>query len=138
MCVPDFFFFFFLQPFVLQVCSYTRDLMHLMDKLNQWVFPDRTLLVSLDIKSLYTNTDPEVGVRAITYILDKQQDSNWMHYSILVDLLAFVLKHNYLAFDRQFYKQTSGIVMGALCTLSYENLFLRWWEETHVYQKLSF
>lgn len=73
-----------------------------------------TVIISLDVESLYTNTDHQVGVAVVMYFLDQQDNSNRMHDSLIIDLLNFVLRHNYFTFDKRFYKQVS-IAMGARC-----------------------
>ncbi|KAM4050614.1 uncharacterized protein ACNLHF_017504 isoform 2-T2 [Anomaloglossus baeobatrachus] len=61
-----------------------------------------------------------------------------MHDSFLLDLCSFALNHNYFLFDRQYYRQTSGVAMGARFAPSYANLFLGWWEATVVYRSEFF
>lgn len=75
-----------------------------MEKLEHCVFPEGALLVTLDVEALYTNIEHEVDVHAVTYFLDKQQDSNRLHDSLLIDLLDFVLKQICFVFDQWFYK----------------------------------
>ncbi|MEE6508717.1 hypothetical protein FKM82_022584 [Ascaphus truei] len=52
---------------------------------------------------------------------------NLIHF--LMELLVFVLTHNYFVYKNKFYLQKRGTVMGAACTPSYANLFLGWWEQ---------
>lgn len=56
-----------------------------------------------------------------------------MHQSFNIDLLDFVLRHNFFVFDGCSFKQVSGTAMGACCAPSYAILFLGWLEEAHVY-----
>lgn len=53
------------------------------------IFSPQTIIVSLDVESLYTNIDHQVGVNAVMYFLDSQSDSDRMHVSLLVDLLLY-------------------------------------------------
>ncbi|XP_069609793.1 uncharacterized protein [Ranitomeya imitator] len=70
-----------------------------------------------------------------SYFLEKHSTGDRGHDAFILELLRFVLEKNYFIFDRTFYKQASGTAMGAKCAPSYANLFMGWWEETHV-QKL--
>lgn len=92
---------FYLQPFVLQLESYTRDSMQLIEKLEN-----------------NTNINYKVVVSAIVYYLVQQTDSNRVHDSLIIDLRDFVLQHNYFMFGKHFYKQVSGKTMGARCAPS--------------------
>ncbi|KAM4026833.1 NFX1-type zinc finger-containing protein 1-like [Anomaloglossus baeobatrachus] len=49
---------------------------------------------------------PKDGIKAVEYFLDLQVNSDRLHDSFLVDLLNFVLLHNYFVFDGTFYRQT--------------------------------
>lgn len=90
-----------------------RDSLYLISQLSNLQIPQNTLLVTLDVESLSTIIRHEVGVRASMYFLEKQPDSNQQHDSLLIDLLEFVLKHNYFVFDRSYYKHVSGTAVGA-------------------------
>lgn len=48
--------------------------------------------------------------------------------SFVIDLLDFVLRHNYFIFSGAYFRQISGTAMGARCAPSYANLFKGWWE----------
>lgn len=91
---------FYLQPFALHLQLYTQDSFHLDEKLDSTTFPMGTIVISLNVESLYTNIDHQVGVSAVTYFLDQQISSNHMHDFLIVDLLGFHLKHNYFTFDK--------------------------------------
>lgn len=124
---------------MLQLKSYIHDSMHLIEILDNVTLPQQTIIVFLNVESLYTKIDHQVGVAAaVMYFLDLQTDSDRMHDSLLVALLNFVLRHNYFTFDKRFYKQVSGTAMGAICAPSYANIFLGWWECTLVYHLQEF
>ncbi|XP_040276693.1 uncharacterized protein LOC120991994 [Bufo bufo] len=48
--------------------------------------------------------------------------------SIFLELLSFVLSHNYFTFWDAFYLQLQATAMGAVCAPSFANLFLGLWE----------
>lgn len=86
---------YYLQPFVLQLSSYVRDSSDLISQLNQIIVPDGIILVTLDVESLYTVIKHEVGIFATMYYLEKQTNSDRGHDSVIIDLLEFILKHNF-------------------------------------------
>ncbi|XP_077149389.1 uncharacterized protein LOC143812038 [Ranitomeya variabilis] len=127
----------FLQPLALQLDSYIRDSTQLMIHLEDLEIPDNTLLVGLDVESLYTSIAHNLGVQAVSYFLEKYHHND-RHNRFLLELLHFILDKNYFTFDRKYYRQISGTAMGARCAPSYANLFLGWWEETVVFQQVGF
>ncbi|XP_077105060.1 uncharacterized protein LOC143759233 isoform X2 [Ranitomeya variabilis] len=108
-----------------------------MMDLEELEVPEETLLVSLDVESLYTNIAHDQGVQAAAFFLERHQE-NGEHNLFLLELLHFVLDKNYFTFDRKYYRQITGTAMGARCAPSYANLFLGWWEELVVYQHVMF
>ncbi|XP_069609367.1 uncharacterized protein [Ranitomeya imitator] len=124
---------FFLQPFVLKLPSHIRDSSHFISIYKRLDLSSGEIMVTCDVESLYSNISHDDGLQAIMFFLDQQTNSDRMHDSFIIDLLDFVLRHNFFLFDRTFYIQTSGVAMGARCAPAFENLFLGWWEHTVVY-----
>lgn len=114
----------YLQPFVLQLPSYVRDSVHLMEQVETVEVDNQALLVTLDMESLYTIIDHQVGIHAVSYFLDAQTDSDRKPDSLIIDLLEFTLRHNYFIFYCTFYLQISRTAMGVQCAPSYASLFL--------------
>ncbi|CAJ0965210.1 unnamed protein product, partial [Ranitomeya imitator] len=114
------------------------DSSHLIRTCRDMNIPSEALLVTCDVESLYLNIGHEDGIAAVLYFLDLIPDSDRMHDSLIVDLLDFILKHNYFVFDRTFFLQVSGVAMGARCAPALANLFLGWWEATVVYPMALF
>ncbi|XP_069599301.1 uncharacterized protein [Ranitomeya imitator] len=126
---------YFLQPLVKTLDSHVRDSSHLIELFQPLLVPDNVILVTLDVEALYTNIEHKQGMITTSYFLEKHSTGDRGHDAFILELLRFVLEKNYFIFDRTFYKQASGTAMGAKCAPSYANLFMGWWEETHV-QKL--
>lgn len=57
------------------------------------------------------------------------------HNEFILQLLGFLLSHNYLIFDAIFYQQKRGTAMGTGCVPNYTNLFLGWWEDRLVFSE---
>ncbi|XP_069609107.1 uncharacterized protein [Ranitomeya imitator] len=124
---------FFLQPLAMKLKSHLRDSTHLIQLLQDLCVPPGTLVITLDVESLY-----DVGLKAVSFFLDRNTTGDREHDQFLLDLLLFVLDKNYFVFDRCFYRQIKGTAMGARCAPSYANLFLGWWEESVVYEHVAF
>ncbi|CAJ0937732.1 unnamed protein product [Ranitomeya imitator] len=129
---------FFLQPLVLNLPSYTRDSSDFIASLQDITLAPGEIMVTCDVESLYSNIDHDHGLQAVLFFLDQQQNSDRLHDSFIVDLLDFILRHNFFLFDRNFFLQVSGVAMGARCAPALANLFLGWWESTVVYKSVLF
>ncbi|CAJ0929938.1 unnamed protein product [Ranitomeya imitator] len=129
---------FFLQPIASSLPSFVRDSSHFIDICSQIILPTDFLLVNCDVESLYSNIDHKDGIEVIAYFLDKKTSMDRGHDSFLLDLMSFVLHHNFFLFDRVHYLQRSGVAMGAKCAPGYANIFLGWWEDKFVYSSPLF
>ncbi|XP_075208158.1 uncharacterized protein LOC142313057 [Anomaloglossus baeobatrachus] len=123
---------FYLQPFALRLESYVRDSADLISQLEELNIPEGTILVTMDVESLYTNISHDLGMGAVSYYLSGRSTGTRDHDEFLLNMLSLILNLNYFVFDRIFYKQVSGTAMGARCAPSYANIYLGWWEETVV------
>ncbi|CAJ0951789.1 unnamed protein product [Ranitomeya imitator] len=112
--------------------SYIRDSAHFIRVCRNISLRKRTLLVTCDVKSLYSNISHHDGLQAVGYFLSRQSTVDRLHDSFFIDLLKFILQHNYFLFI------VSGVAMGACCAPAFANIFLGWWEETIVYNSDSF
>ena len=82
-----------------------------------------SLLVTLDVTSLYTNIPREEGLDACREALDTREvlDSPTDYIINLIDL---VFKTNNFSFDNTHYLQKHGTAMGTRMAPSYANLFM--------------
>ena len=62
-----------LQPIVKQIPSYVKDTNDSINKVKDLSVPKDSLLVSLDVKSLYTNIPNAEGIVAFTRVHEKDQ-----------------------------------------------------------------
>ncbi|CAJ0961852.1 unnamed protein product [Ranitomeya imitator] len=123
----------FLQPLTRSLPSFVLDTSHFIRICREVSLPPNFLLVTCDVESLYSNISHDDGITATLYFLDQLGHSDRMHDSLVVDLLEFIMRHNFFLFDRTYYLQVSGVAMGARCAPAVANLFLGWWEATMVY-----
>ena len=118
----------FLQQIVVHIPSYLKDSTHFLSKvLNFSNIPDKCLLVTCDVISLYTNIPQDEGINTAIYWID-----NYRHIlpsytpanSEFKRLLNFVLKHNYFTYNSSTYHQLQGVAMGTKMAPSFANLFM--------------
>ena len=96
-----------LQPYMTQVKPYFKKSADLIEILKTLKIPQHSLLVTLDIESLYTNITHE---QAILSFLRKFKNHPLKVF--LLDLLKYVLKNNIFQFDSLTFTQLCGLAMG--------------------------
>ncbi len=82
-----------------------------------------SLLVSADVKSLYTNIRIDEALRKIKALLlqekyELKQVNKW------IDLLRWVLKNNYFTYQGQIYHQICGTAMGSNVAPAFATLYM--------------
>ena len=112
-----------LSPLVKKVPSYVKDTNDFLSKLREIRVTPESLLVTLDVTSLYTNIPHKDGVDACREalntrgVLDPPTDD-------LINLINLVLERNNFAFNDVHYLQKHGTAMGTRMAPSYANLFM--------------
>lgn len=99
----------------------TTDYLRKVESLDS--LPDETLLVSLDVTSLYTNIPHNEGIEACREVWDSRLLKD-PPTEYLVDLLTLVLECNNFVFNGQHYLQVCGTAMGTRVAPSYANIFM--------------
>ena len=121
-----------LQPEVLKIKSYIKDTNSFLNHLNKIPATQsaNSYLVTLDVKSLYSNIPNEEGIDVIKKTLNKAKSKVT---SVIVAFLWLILTLNNFTFNGKHYLQLLGVAMGTKCSAAYANLFMNYFEETHIY-----
>lgn len=122
-----------LTPLIKNTKSYLRDTGHFLDIVQkQSTIPPNSLLVTLDVNSLYTSIQHDLGLAAVKTLLT---DSIYTQDEITfcLDTLTIILKENYFLFGDQFYLQKCKTAMGSYVAPPYVNAYMAIFEETHIY-----
>ena len=87
--------------------SFLKDTSQLINELRQLSVEPNIILVTIDVKSLYTCIPHLEGIQACIEALQKAKESNPSQpdTAVLGCLLEIVLKNNVFEFDGTFYKQ---------------------------------
>ena len=98
------------------------------------VLPENSILVTLDVTSLYTNIPNKDGLRAAREALFNSRPGtvNPTNDS-LVHLLEFVLTKNNFDFDNEHYLQIGRCAMGTKVAPSLATLYLDLFEKLYIY-----
>ena len=127
---------FHLQPFTDTIKSHIKDTNHFLNELQK--IPEAqskdSYLVTLDVRSLYTNIPNDEGIKVIKDLLQQKQSKLT---TVITAFLWLILTLNNFVFNATNYLQLSGVAMGTKCAVIYANLFLSNFEETHIYQLLN-
>ena len=104
-----------LQPLVKKLPSYLQDDNHFLKKINDinknQTLPPNSLLVTWDVKSLYTNIPHKEGLEALRITLDRENIPS-AKANTIIEFSELVLTSNHFKFLGQNYLQMSGTAMG--------------------------
>ena len=121
-----------LQPVVKQIPSYIKDTNHFINKVNNFSVPVNSILVTMDVRSLYTSIPNNEGIAAT-----KKRYDSYIHKTIptkiITTFLALILTLNNFVFNSKFYLQIKGCAMGTICAPAYANIFMTEFEQKYVY-----
>ena len=105
--------------------SYLKDTTHFINIVEGTIVPKNTVLVSMDVTSLYTNIPQEEGITTICKAYDifyKNNPSIPTNY--LKEMLRLTLQENSFQFIGKDYLQTRGSAMGTKMVVSFANIFM--------------
>ena len=118
---------YFLNPISTRHPSYIKDTSDFLSKLSNIAVHPSSLLITLDVESLYTNINNTSGIEAVHRAFQANPDSKRPDNEI-IELLMNSLKNNDFIFNNQWYLQTGGTAMGKKFAPSYANIFMAKWE----------
>ena len=117
---------FYLKPIVRSIPSYIKDITHFLRViLDQTEIPNNTILVTLDVKSLFTNIPHDKGINlCLTAIQNHYQSNTPLPIQHLKQTLIFILQYNHFTFNGKTYLQIHGTSMGTPFAPNYANIFM--------------
>ena len=125
-----------LQDNVKELKSYVKDTTNFIKKVeSQPPIPDNCFLVSMDVRSLYTNIPHKEGIEAVKESLEKKPPS--APIIVILTFLNLILTLNNFIFNGINYLQVKGCAMGTKCAPCYANIFMGKFEETYIYPRIK-
>ena len=113
-----------LQPIVKEIPLYVKGTQDFLKKLEKVKgIPQESLLVTLDVKSLYPNIPNNEGIQAVKESYEKYKEKA-VSTKVIITFLSLVLTLNNFIFNCTRYLQTTGCAMGTICAPSYANIFM--------------
>jgi len=122
-----------LKPIVKEIPHILSNSLEIITDLQNQNFINNTLLVTLDVTSLYPNIPIEESISIILNYIKEQNNPMHPPLCILNNLLSFVLDYNCFNFGDLFFLQVHGIAMGTKLAPNYANLFMADFESKHVF-----
>ena len=127
---------FHLQPYTNTIKSHIKDTNHFLTELEKIPTSQskESHLVTLDVRSLYTNIPNEEGINVIKNLLHRTRNKLT---TVITAFLWLILTLNNFTFNAENFLQLSGVAMGTKCAVIYANLFMNNFEENHIYDLLT-
>ena len=106
--------------------SYLKNTTELINDFKNLQLEPETILVTVDVKSLYTCIPHKDGIDACREALysTKEDNPNRPDADVLICLLEVVLRNNTFEFNNEYYKQIQGTAMGTKLAPAYANLLM--------------
>ena len=122
-----------LQPIVKNIPSYVQDSNDFLNKIDTAKnIPADCLLVTMDVKSLYTNSPNPGGTSAVKATYERYPEKS-VAAKVIITFLAMILTLNNFMFNCKNYLQIRSYAMGTACATSYANIFMARFEQKHIY-----
>ena len=120
---------YYIKPLSTLHNSYLKDTYDFIGRVKSMVIQEPSLIFSMDVESLYTNIDTQMGIKAVKTLMDRHPDPSRPDQFIL-QLLNNSLTRNDFEFNGQHYLQVKGTAMGKRFAPAYANIYMATWEET--------
>ena len=116
--------------------SHIKDTKHFLNELDQVPASESkdSYVVTLDVRSLYTNIPNEEGVNVIKKQLQRNQSKVT---TVITAFLWLIPTLNNFIFNGTNYLQLSGVAMGTKYAVMYANLFVSYFEENYIYNLIN-
>ena len=114
----------YLQPHAKSLPSYIKDTSGFINRINETKDINKdTILVTLDVKSLYTNIPNHEGIEAVKRALNSISQKP-IATKVIIKFLFLILTLNNFVFNGIHYLQKIGCAMGTKCAPNYANIFM--------------
>ena len=94
--------------------------------------PKESLLVTLDVKSLYTNILNNKCIKAVREAYDKHPSKS-VSTKVITTFLSLILTLKNFIFNSFHYLHVMGCAMGTICAPANDHIFMAQFEATHIY-----
>ena len=126
-----------LQPHAKSLPSYIQDTSDFINRISETIDINKdTILVTLDVKSLYTNISNHEGIEAVKSALNSVSQKP-IATKVIIKFLFLILTLNNFVFNGIHYLQKIGCAMGTVYAPNYANIFMGKFEKTYIYPYIN-
>ena len=105
--------------------SYLKDTTDFINFIETKKFPANTILVSMDVTSLYTKIPQEEGINTVCQAYEDYHNKEPpIPVRYLREMLSLILQENSFQFDGKDYLQIHGTAMGTKMVVAFANIFM--------------
>ena len=129
-----------LQPINQSLPSYIKDSTDFLNKLNSLPeeLPEDAIMVTMDVRSLYTNVPNDEGIDAVKHFLQaRNRPGDGVLAKIISTFLLLILTLNNFVFNERNYIQVNGASMGTKCAPTYASIFMGLFDGTHILPRIK-
>ena len=120
---------FHIRKYVTQLPSHVRDTQDFINKLKSISnLPEDTILVTMDVTSLYTSIPNDLGIEAVLDYI-REDPAAPVPLGYMEKLMKLILGKNHFEFNGELYLQIGGTAMGTRFAPSFANLFMGKFEQ---------
>lgn len=113
-----------LQPAMKDTPSYIKDSKQFINFIESTPLPAHTILLTIDVSSLYTNIPQEEGITACIETLQEYDLPHKPPDHVVRTLMTYILEYNTFEFHGEYFQQTCGTAMGTKMAPAFATLFM--------------
>ncbi len=114
-----------LKPLLNHIPSYIQDTTDFLRRsLTLNTNLPKNILVTIDVRSLYTNIPNDQGIQACIHMLKENNMITPESEQSIIDILSLILNKNSFAFNNEHFLQIHGTAMGSPMAPTYANIFM--------------
>ena len=126
----------YLQTHTKSLPCYIEDATDFINKLENVKDTSKdSILVTLDVKALYTNIPNHEGIEAVKETLNNHAKKP-IATRVIIKFLYLILTLNNFVFNGINYIQMKGCAMGTICAPAYANIFMGKFQKLHIFPYL--
>ena len=126
-----------LEPIVNNIKSHIKDTIDFINKIETIQnIPKDTILVTMDVKSLFTQIPHTEGINAVARAIENAKNTK-ISNRVILKLLSLTLHLNNFEFNGKHYLQKKGSSMGSKSSCRYADIFMDDFETKYIYPRIS-
>ena len=113
-----------LQPIMKKFNSYLKNSFDIIEIIEERSFPPDSVILTGDVNNLYPSINIADGLSAVKAALQLFSSYPSSLINLILDLLEWVLRNNYISFGDTFWLQIKGTAMGTPVAVTFANIYL--------------